>query len=210
MLVGTMRGLLIGISEAVQGQTYQLDQPEISVGRTSSCSLRVPHPSVSREHCSIRVHADRIEIYDPGSHNGTFVNGLPVRERVLLDEDELMIGAVVFLFRTLEPGSGAPVNPGTVEPSPSATVIASNVPLVREAVTLVRIGEVARLVQDLYLNGVALRFRTPPGGGHLRNHSIAPRSTDIVRRRPRGAEVAGGVRCGQPVKRSDNSPRIDR
>ena len=147
-----MRGLLIGISEAVQGQTYPLDQPEIMIGRTSSSTVRVPHSSVSREHCVIRVHEDRIEIQDQGSHNGTFVNGLPVHERVLLDEDELMIGAVAFLFRILDPAANIAANPAAHEPSSGDTVMESAVPLAREATTLARIGDVARLVQSLYLN----------------------------------------------------------
>ena len=147
-----MRGLLIGISEVVQGETYPLDQQEILIGGTSASTLRIPHPSVSREHCLIRVQDDCIEIHDQGSHNGTFVNGLPVRDRVLLDEDELMIGAVLFLFRTLESGTIGAANPGTAEPSFSDTMGEINVPLAREAHTLARIGEVARLVQSIYLN----------------------------------------------------------
>ena len=156
MLVGgTMRGLLIGISEAVQGQIYRLEEEEVLLGRGPSSAVRVAHQSVSREHCLIRVHDDRIEIHDKGSRNGTFVNGLPVRERVLLDGDELTIGAVVFLFRTLEQGVSVPANQDTVEPSFSDTLVEPGVPLAREATTLIRIGEVARLVQELYLNRAA-------------------------------------------------------
>ncbi|MGC2660004.1 MAG: sigma 54-interacting transcriptional regulator [Bryobacteraceae bacterium] len=150
-----MRGILIGISEAVQGQVYHLSEAEVLLGRGSASTLRVPHSSVSREHCLIRVHEHRIEIQDKGSRNGTFVNGLPVRERALLDGDELMFGDVVFQFRSVEPGAVIPANPGMVEPSFSQTLNSPHVPLAREAATLVRIGEIARMVQDLYLDRVS-------------------------------------------------------
>src|SRR5215469_12550497 len=100
-----MRAVLIGVSEAVQGQIYWLDQLEVSIGRAAANTLRIPHSSISREHCLIRAGADRIEVRDRASHNGTYVNGLPVHDRVLVDGDELTLGAVAFLFRTLEPGT---------------------------------------------------------------------------------------------------------
>ena len=152
---GNVRGILIGISEAVQGQVHHLAQAEILVGRSSASIVRVPHRSVSREHCLIRVLDERIEIQDKGSRNGTFVNGLPVRERILLDGDELMIGDVVFLYRALKPGVAIPANPGMVEPSVSHTLDAPHVPLAREAATLTRVGEIAGLVQHLYLDRAA-------------------------------------------------------
>src|SRR5579884_337031 len=144
-----MRGVLIGLSGAVQGQAHQLDKPEIAVGRSSGCAICIPHRSISREHCVLSVLEDRIEIRDNGSHNGTFVNGLPVRERVLADGDEVMIGAVAFVFRSGadELGSAA----AAAEPSMAHTVAEPNVPLAREAAALSRISEIARLVQQLYL-----------------------------------------------------------
>lgn len=149
---GRMRGLLIGISDAVQGQTYPLEEGEVLVGRASASGVRVQHRSVSRQHCLIQLHDDRVEIHDQESHNGTFVNGLPVRDRVLADGDELMLGEVVFLFRTLAPGANVPANRASDDgPSVFGTMVAPNVPLAREAAALTRISEIARVVQQLYL-----------------------------------------------------------
>ncbi len=146
-----MRGLLIGISEIVQGQIYQLEQAETILGRSSASAVRIPHRSVSREHCVIRLEEERIEIQDQDSHNGTFVNGLPVRHRVLSDGDELMVGSVAFLFRIVAPGVSIPANPGTDDASSSGTLLIGDVPLAREAATLARISDIVRLVQQLYL-----------------------------------------------------------
>ncbi|HZU27461.1 MAG TPA: sigma 54-interacting transcriptional regulator, partial [Bryobacteraceae bacterium] len=146
-----MRALLIGISEAVQGEVHRLEAAEISLGRGGGSTLRIPHRSVSREHCVLRMLEDRVEILDHGSHNGTFVNGLPVRNRVLADGDEVRIGEVAFLFRVVADGAAALSNPVLHEPSVSRTVAAPDVPLAREATTLVRLSEIARLVQQLYL-----------------------------------------------------------
>jgi transcriptional regulator with GAF, ATPase, and Fis domain len=145
-----MRGILIGISEAVQGQIHQLEEAEILLGRASRCAVRVEHSSVSREHCLIRVCEEHAEIHDRSSRNGTFINGLPVRDRALVDGDEIMIGDVVFLFRTLTPGVVVPSNQDAGEPSLSDTGYALNAPLVREAASLARLGEVVRVISQCY------------------------------------------------------------
>jgi len=142
--------MLIGVSGAVQGQAHRLEAGEIGVGRSSSCAICVPHRSVSREHCILRVHDDRIEVHDRGSHNGTFVNGLPVRERVLADGDELLIGAVSFVFRSTANEAGIGLALRSNETSMINTAVEENAPLAREAATLARVAEIARLVQQLY------------------------------------------------------------
>src|SRR5262245_57060749 len=47
----------------------------ITVGRTNDNDIVVPDINVSRLHAIFRVHADRVDIADAGSANGTYVNG---------------------------------------------------------------------------------------------------------------------------------------
>src|SRR5690242_20416498 len=68
----------------------------VSIGRDITNAVAIASNSVSRRHCRIRRHAGSLTLYDLGSRNGTFVNGVPVRERVLKDGDVLTIGDAYF------------------------------------------------------------------------------------------------------------------
>lgn len=51
------------------------DGAALSVGRDPECELCLDHPSVSRRHASIEPGADGWTLRDPGSKNGSFVDG---------------------------------------------------------------------------------------------------------------------------------------
>ncbi len=94
---------LVGIGGPVEGGTFALAGEEISIGRDHTNALPINDRSVSRRHCSIRkLAAERFEIRDFGSRNGTAVNGLPVTARVLGNGDEIRIGDCYFRFRLSE------------------------------------------------------------------------------------------------------------
>jgi Nif-specific regulatory protein len=97
---------LIGIGGTVEGGTFALAGEETAIGRDHTNALPINDRSISRRHCSIRkLAAERFEIRDLGSRNGTAVNGLPVTARVLGDGDEIRLGDCYFRFRLL--GSSA-------------------------------------------------------------------------------------------------------
>jgi len=56
-----------------RNRRYPLAEGENLVGSSSDCGVRIPHPSISRRHASIRVAGDDAEIEDLGSSNGTRV-----------------------------------------------------------------------------------------------------------------------------------------
>lgn len=70
------------------------------VGREHPAGIRLPHPSVSREHARIDVSGTRAEIEDLGSKNGTWRGGERLAARTpLADGDELKVGAVHLTYR---------------------------------------------------------------------------------------------------------------
>lgn len=73
-----------------------LQGDEVSIGRDMANVVSIASNLVSRRHCCIRRHAGSLTVHDLGSRNGTFVNGVPVRERVLKDGDVLTIGGAYF------------------------------------------------------------------------------------------------------------------
>jgi transcriptional regulator with GAF, ATPase, and Fis domain len=107
---------LIAISGSLKGATFALTADEVSVGREGTNALCLSDPSISRRHCLIKRQSDQIEtrqieaarpstsetgkftVVDLDSFNGTFVNGIPIKEHVLAHGDQIAIGDVLFLF----------------------------------------------------------------------------------------------------------------
>ncbi|MCC6390123.1 MAG: sigma 54-interacting transcriptional regulator [Bryobacterales bacterium] len=89
---------IVAVSGPRCGLEFALPSRENFVGRDPSNTIQVDHPSVSRNHCVIRRGGEEWTVRDLESRNGTFVNRIPVRERVLRPGDELQVGDCVFLF----------------------------------------------------------------------------------------------------------------
>jgi Nif-specific regulatory protein len=96
---------LVAVSGRLQGTVFPLEEEEISIGREPSNRICINEHWISREHCLIRKEGGRFKIIDLGSHNGTFVNGVPVKERFLEHEDRVGFAGAMFLFLLREPES---------------------------------------------------------------------------------------------------------
>jgi hypothetical protein len=66
------------IKDIVSGRLRMLE-PELLVGRASSCGLRIDQRYVSARHAVLRWTGDRWELKDLGSRNGTFVDGQRIK-----------------------------------------------------------------------------------------------------------------------------------
>jgi Nif-specific regulatory protein len=93
-----MNHRLVARDGPLKGSVFPLDSGEFSVGRNPTNRLAVGDPSLSRQHCVIAKQGDQFAIRDLDSRNGTFVNGVPVHERILVAGDEIQIGNSLFLF----------------------------------------------------------------------------------------------------------------
>jgi pSer/pThr/pTyr-binding forkhead associated (FHA) protein len=73
------------------------DAPRVVIGRGDGCEVRLPDPSVSHRHASIRQRGAEYIVLDEGSTNGTFVGPVrlaPQAPRVLRSGDLVRIGRV--------------------------------------------------------------------------------------------------------------------
>ena len=73
------------------------DGSRVVIGRGASCDVRLPDPSVSQRHASVRIDAGVHSLVDEGSRNGTFVGGVrlaPGAPRVLKSGDLVRVGRV--------------------------------------------------------------------------------------------------------------------
>jgi Nif-specific regulatory protein len=116
-----MEPRLIAISGALKGTIFALAENEIVVGREPQNPIYLNDLSVSRRHCLITRGVDqsenesqqpideetRFKIVDLESFNGTFVNGVPVKEQPLAHGDQIAVGDVVLLFLLHETEAGA-------------------------------------------------------------------------------------------------------
>ncbi|MEO5617720.1 MAG: FHA domain-containing protein [Candidatus Eisenbacteria bacterium] len=67
-----------------------------------SKSIVVPNDKwMSKDHAVVIVEAGQVLLTDPGSTNGSFVNGEKVARAVLENGDELRLGESVFRFTLL-------------------------------------------------------------------------------------------------------------
>jgi len=89
---------LVGIAGPVKGAILTLDSKELSIGRDQGNVLVIDEPAVSRQHCLVRAGEDGYRIRDLASRNGTYVNGMPVKERTLHNGDQIQVGYCAMLF----------------------------------------------------------------------------------------------------------------
>ncbi len=95
-----MNPALVAIAGPLTGATIDLVEDEVSIGRHPSSRLCIPSKWVSRRHCRLFREKDRFKIADLDSAHGTFVNGVPVKERVLKHGDRVAVSDSLFLFVT--------------------------------------------------------------------------------------------------------------
>lgn len=74
----------------------------VSIGRGSTCDLKLNDPSVSRKHASLVLYEDGWAIVDAGSAAGTYLNDQKVTSaQLLFDGDIITLGTTKLEFRVL-------------------------------------------------------------------------------------------------------------
>ena len=88
---------LSGESEAVEIFSFNL--VEISVGRDPAADLCLDHPTISARHAHLSFHHSQWWVEDLHSKNGTFLNGEPVDEPMVITQgDRLGFGQVSLII----------------------------------------------------------------------------------------------------------------
>jgi len=88
---------LVALSGSMKGTSFAV-RGQVSLGRESANSVSLNEASISRRHCVIEGVEGQFRIVDLDSFNGTFVNGIPVKEQTLSHGDQIAVGRVMFLF----------------------------------------------------------------------------------------------------------------
>jgi Nif-specific regulatory protein len=90
---------LEAVSGPLKGKRFPLTADEVSIGRDPSNEISLLDSLVSRRHCVIRKEANAFRLLDLDSRNNTFVRGVPVRERLLVQGDQIRVGDSIFIFQ---------------------------------------------------------------------------------------------------------------
>ncbi|KMQ50991.1 FHA domain containing protein [Chitinispirillum alkaliphilum] len=82
-------------------KTYHLDEPVITIGRLPESTISIPAEGVSRCHVKIIEDVDKtLLLSDLNSLNGTFVNGVKVKEKTLENGDKITVGNFTIVYET--------------------------------------------------------------------------------------------------------------
>jgi len=90
--------LVLVLSGPRLGHRLILGDAAIDVGRGSNAGLILETDSVSRKHARIERFGGGHKIVDCGSTNGTYVNGVRVKEQILKDGDRIGIGKALLKY----------------------------------------------------------------------------------------------------------------
>ncbi len=115
---------LLALSGPLRKTEFPLDA-SVSLGRASSNSICLEDGAVSARHCCVTLENGRFILKDLESSAGTFVNGMPVKQRELNSGDQIAVGDSVFLFQT--DVSRAISNPLQVDDGPTEKTTAQQI-----------------------------------------------------------------------------------
>jgi len=86
---------LVVISGPNRGATYFLEEGETTLGRGTEANIVLASTQVSKKHFSLACSAVKAELKDLGSSNGTFVNGVLTKRKLLANHDRISVGPFV-------------------------------------------------------------------------------------------------------------------
>jgi len=86
-------------ADAPDGSIYPLIDDEYTIGRESTNTIVLKDASISAKHAVLTRTPEGWAILDLASRNGTFVNGEPVKDRRLLNDNDIVrLGKVILTF----------------------------------------------------------------------------------------------------------------
>jgi transcriptional regulator with GAF, ATPase, and Fis domain len=89
---------VVVVSGPAKGTLVRLEGDQLSVGRDGANHLCLRDRAVSRRHFAISKTDAAFQLVDLESHNGTFVNGIPVRRKLLTHGDTIRVGRCELVF----------------------------------------------------------------------------------------------------------------
>src|SRR3954452_12423516 len=127
-----------------QTKTIPLTGEKLSVGRSSAAELCFPEDAgLSRQHFAFEAQDGEWTVQDLGSKNGTFVNNIPLKARLILKPgDRITAGHLVVVYSpdAENPNSGVVVFEANEPSSPSTSTVVTSLEGAHQALSFERSG----------------------------------------------------------------------
>jgi len=159
------RELLIQCPDG-QMKTVPLTGERLSVGRSSAAELCFPEDAgLSRQHFAFEVEGEEWTVQDLGSKNGTFVNNIPLKARLVLRAgDRITAGHLVIVYApdAKLPEPGVVVFEGSDSGAPSTSTVITSLEGANQTLAVERTGPKASApLQALVRAGLELSENRP-------------------------------------------------
>jgi len=123
-----MKTELVAEKGKVLSRAFQLeDGQRVVLGRGEDVDVQILDAGLSRRHCSITRQGEHFVIRDLNSRNGTYINGVRVKEAILNPGDKVQLGGLVFEFRVGPDRRRRPANLITAIPEDSRGEICARI-----------------------------------------------------------------------------------
>ena len=109
------RVVLRGVGGANHGRSITLDQPRL-VGRLPECDICIDDAAFADRHARLEPHTDGVVLRDLGSHEGSVVNGWPVRHALLRPGDQVVFDTHRFVVEAPRREANSEVRSPPVRP----------------------------------------------------------------------------------------------
>ena len=104
---GDRTPVLIAQTGQSNAARWHLDQEEVIIGRGPECDIIIDDRQVSRRHARIRREFEGFTIEDLESKNGTYLNGVSIRDAVVLQDGDVI--QIALAMKILYIGSEATI-----------------------------------------------------------------------------------------------------
>lgn len=103
-------------------QKFALETASVTLGRGLESDIRLKDIKASRRHCQIAKAGSGFQLLDLSSGNGTFINGVQVKQQMLNPGDKIQIGSTTITFHD---GASAPAKAAAPAKTTAAAVPAA-------------------------------------------------------------------------------------
>ena len=79
-------------------KSFQINLPEVIIGRGVEADIHVDAPDLSREHVRLSRTNEECSVKDLKSRNGCYLNGVKIHSATLRNGDTLQLGRILFSF----------------------------------------------------------------------------------------------------------------
>ena len=99
--------------QVADGETYAATSDRCTIGSDPRCQLVVADRAVSRFHCELTIDERGARLRDLDSRNGTFIDGIEVRDAYLRNQATIEIGTSRLVFRYVTGELNLPISAHT-------------------------------------------------------------------------------------------------